>query len=681
MASPIQGVTDQLKNLEAAVNSLNTELPKTTIYFKVLGDILISGDGPIQNLKKFKDELKIVADYLKKDIIKNFEDLNVAIIKLENTIDNFSPGGQPAPGGQPRQTRGDREREQAIFASLYFTMNEVNKSVMGLISNFTQIAQKNEEIIRLTAPALDMVSLQKGIYERLNASLNTLVSDLDKTRQEALAMGTSFDFAKQAMDAAGLADIGGFGRNVQDIGNFLKLYSLGFRQSNQSVQELAKRMDMTGQKTALLLQGLTQNSIELQLSNKQLNSLAKIIEITSASNNVTSEQLIEAIGGLKIKDTLGFLGTGGAVAGSLAQATAQFPQLKESMLQVVNSMQNPKIVEGLMAISPKFAELSNKLLAGGDMISTLREMGLNMKGFMDLTKGGAQQSGLPSVTFASMFAGDLLPLMAAFTQIISQTNSEARAQNLEIQQNYLASQTLTAQMQQLQGALIPLAVAILNVTQAKLNEAKGATTLVNVFVQKSKDLLQIKSDLLSFEIYKLYAVVAFGTIQLGIGLTSLIRSISAAAMQIALKGTLIAVAGLGALVGLTSMIAGAIMLGSKIKQMQGIVQDTGGVLDTVKENAKLNDQATQANTDAINKNNNLLGGESGFRRSQSSSYFSDLSRSMQYVLTQQESHITALSQLQQSGRISVELQSKMVDLLSTGVDIEIRNTSSFAGAR
>lgn len=683
MATPAEDLANNIGKVNGAFTALETSLTSKSVpYLEKFNTAL---DNSFRANIIFVKGLNVVSKALDNFSSKQLDGLSKASDKLiislsdfEKKLNNFNASG----GGNNPKPPINNISELSVEA-LFFLMDTFKSVSNQFISNINIINQQLEQQYKLTTPMLDLISLTQNIYGKMVNSLMTTVDELDKLQQTALAMGTSFEFTKEALTGAGIDKIGGLDINLKDLQNSLTLYSQGFRQSNQNVLTLAKTMDMTGQKTSVLLEGLTRMSISLGMNNAQLNALAGIIDKTSLENKVTSEQLIETISQLKIKDTLGVLGIGGNFAAGMAQATAQFPQLRESMLLVANSLTDPKSIQNLMAYDPRFGQLARQLEAGGNFVEIFKNMSGGMQGFINMIKsasfGGA--TGLPGTTQAAMFAGpEMMPLLNAFVQIFQQMNEVSSGQLLQLQKEEAYSKSLTAQMQSLQSALMPLAVAILNVTSSKIKEVGAGEKLIQAFINGAKTLVTFKLVSLGIQIFQLVLTTAMASAQIYLATSKLSADLMNAGNAATVWANRVRMAsfiayGFGAL-GLVGAVA-------SIGMTMATMISTRDTLDKFGDDLKIEHAATAANTRALTDNTAALtAGEMRMRATGQSSYFSVLARSIEYSITERNNNAVALNQVVDELKLSKDFLQKLLQTTATGLDVQIRNMGSqFGGGR
>lgn len=678
MATPAEDLANNIGKVNVAFTNLGSVLGKTTSHagaFTVA--IEASTKSTVIFTRGINDLAKKFDNFSKKqldNLVKASDKVIIGLGDLEKKLNNFNPSG--GGGG------GDKKDKGPSVEALFFAFDSLKQVANEYFKAENIRIQQTEQQYKLTQPMLDTISITQNIFGKLNNSVMSMVDQLDKLQQTALAMGTSFEFTKTALTGAGIDKIGGLGINLKDLENSLTLYSQGFRQSNKNVLNLAKIMDMTGQKTSVLLEGLTRMSISLGMNNAQLNALAGIIDKTSLDNKVTSEQLIETISQLKIKDTLGVLGIGGNFAAGMAQATAQFPQLRESMLLVANSLSDPKTVMNLIAYDSRFGQLARQLEAGGDFVQTFKSMAGGMQGFINMIRSASTgATGLPGTTMATMFASpEMMPVLNAFIQIFQQMNSVSTERLLQLQTEAAYSKSLTAQMQELQSALMPLAVAILNVTSSKIKELGAGAKLVNAFVRGTKELLALKISALDLQIKQLVFGLAIATVQIAISAWKLVADIGFAGMSMRLASLGIIGLAFGAVITMGALGRESI---EQMNKTKGIMQSTGGIFDDLNKGLTIEHDATRDNTRATEANTAALTGDGmRIRSTGQNSYFSVLAKSIEYTLTEQKNNVTALAELQAQGKITNEFLQKLLQATTTGLDVQIRNMGSqFGGGR
>lgn len=677
MATPAEDLANNITKVNGAFAALETSLTSKSVPY--LEKFNASLDNSFRANVILARSLNVASKALDKfssnqldGLTKASDKLIVSLSDFEKKLNNFNPSG----GGGGGAGGGNQDKDPTVEA-LFFAFDSLKNVANQFFSNANLINQQYEQQYKLTQPMLDTISITQNIFGKLNNSVMSMVDELDKLQQTALAMGTSFEFTKKALTDAGIDKIGGLDINLKDLENSLTLYSQGFRQSNKNVLTLAKTMDMTGQKTSVLLDGLTRMSVSLGMNNAQLNALAGVIDKTSLDNKVTSQQLIETISQLKIKDTLGLLGIGGSFAAGMAQATAQFPQLKDSMLLVANSLGDPKIMQNLIAYDPRFLQLTRQLEAGGNLIEIFKSMGAGSQNFINMIKGASKGSGLPETMAVPMIAGpEMIPVLNALNQIFQQMSYVSTDQLLQMQTELAYSKSLTAQMQSLQSALMPLAVAILNVTSSKIKELGAGANLVNAFVKGTKELLALKIYALYIQMGQLTFSFFVGAFQIGMASRKLVADLAVAGTMVGRVITGIAV---------TAGILGGVMLILSLLSMNktaNLMDSTGNMLDNLNKGLTIEHDATKANTRATEANTAaLMGGEMKMRATGQSSYFSVLAKSIEYSITERNNNAVALNQVVEELKLSSDFLKKLLQTTATGLDVQIRNMGTSYGGR
>lgn len=339
----------------------------------------------------------------------------------------------------------------------YFKLGILNQLQSTIAKTLSDIGETFSTFL----PTVDSAKMGLSVLSQVSQGINSLPQKIIDLEQSLYGLGTDLDGFTSTM---GSVVDGIVGSTTQNLKNAATLYSLGFRDNNKSLLQLAAKMDLTGQNTGALFNELTRTSIVLGLTTNQLSILAKTVDDSSTKYGVKSDELIQTLSKVQNQNVMATAGFGATFMNNLTPLLGEFTKNRTEIINLINALTKSETLMKLAPVDPAIVGLARQLeqaTSSKELKAVLIEITARLSSFaqtMTSQVGGAGQIGNMPIT---ALLGDIFSMIgqpiADSTQLFKALTGQLTEQDLALKQQTDLQNSFRASLEQLVNAAMPIA--------------------------------------------------------------------------------------------------------------------------------------------------------------------------------------------------------------------------------
>jgi len=543
---------------------------------------------------------------------------------------------------EPNPPDTEMSDEQAYFRG---------QRIISVLNYVTDGFDKFSQALQKAIPNLiDIEKITFSVLGQVAGSIASLPDKIINLEQTLFGLGTDLAGFQQQM---GFMVDGIVGSTTQNLQNAATLYSLGFRGNNKSLLELAAKMDLTGQKTMMLLSEFTRMSTVLGLSTQQMIVLSKVVDETSTRYGVKTDELIQSLSKVQNQNVMATAGFGAQFMQNLTPLLGEFTRNRTEITNLINALTRTDTLMKLAPVDPALTGLVRQMERASspqELKAVLTEITGRLASFAQTMAGQAgaagQMGNLPTTAILADILNSLGAPVADATQLFNALTGNLSENEIALKKQSDLQESFKASLEALVTQVTPLIQSIVNVATGFMqmfdNIGGKALLVIGVLAKFAVMITSFGTNILSTiiqnnfyrsQLNALTAAVTQGTFAHRFASSNLIRAgIGISTWAAAITG------------GLSLILTGAALIGTF---------------------ATMNNSATDENTDATKQNTDAFkaSNETKFRDSvNQNSIMQMMSRNISYVLSREDAFVTKLNDMVTKQEITNDRMKQLVDV-------------------